>query len=169
MKCPRCTNSLNQKMYENVEIDVCSSCGGTWLDEGELTQIIQTEDEEFTTTMVHETIKGSSKGVPEDEQETKLLCPKCDEEMTSSNYNYSSGIIIDTCREGHGVWLDKNELEKVQINGEHWANQAKKHEQEWSSLSRNTRKKAMKDMDDSERSARGNFILGRLFNKLLGQ
>ncbi|MBK8393697.1 MAG: zf-TFIIB domain-containing protein [Leptospiraceae bacterium] len=40
--------------------------------------------------------------------------------MQHINYQYSSGIMIDRCNLNHGVWLDKDELEKIQVFVERW-------------------------------------------------
>jgi len=39
MNCPRCKNEMMEIMKHGVVIDVCSSCGGMWLDKGELAKI----------------------------------------------------------------------------------------------------------------------------------
>ena len=38
--CPKCEGKLVTGNFENVQIDVCDTCGGVWLDAGELQQII---------------------------------------------------------------------------------------------------------------------------------
>ena len=43
MKCPRCDGSLQESKFEEVLIDTCDSCGGVWLDSGELQQLTQKE------------------------------------------------------------------------------------------------------------------------------
>ena len=43
MKCPRCTGKLHAETYDEVGIDRCDTCGGVWLDAGELEQIISEE------------------------------------------------------------------------------------------------------------------------------
>ena len=43
MPCPRCTGKLHSQMYDEVNIDRCDTCGGVWLDAGELEQIISVE------------------------------------------------------------------------------------------------------------------------------
>jgi len=40
MKCPKCGMDLQTLSRGPVEIDTCFSCGGVWLDAGELEQII---------------------------------------------------------------------------------------------------------------------------------
>ena len=36
MDCPRCTGKLHAEVYDEVNIDRCDTCGGIWLDAGEL-------------------------------------------------------------------------------------------------------------------------------------
>ena len=38
-KCPRCSGTLSTQLSENVETEICSNCGGTWLDVNELKQL----------------------------------------------------------------------------------------------------------------------------------
>jgi ribosomal protein L37AE/L43A len=35
-RCPRCGGHLAERVHHHMKIDVCESCGGTWLDKGEL-------------------------------------------------------------------------------------------------------------------------------------
>jgi uncharacterized protein len=41
MHCPKCGQKLATESYGNVEVDVCPSCKGMWLDAQELEQIVQ--------------------------------------------------------------------------------------------------------------------------------
>ena len=46
MTCPRCDNvNLSVSERQGVEIDVCPTCRGVWLDRGELDKIIERYDE----------------------------------------------------------------------------------------------------------------------------
>jgi uncharacterized protein len=42
-KCPRCGIDLEERDHNGVKIDQCGSCGGMWLDKGEL-EIIEEID-----------------------------------------------------------------------------------------------------------------------------
>ncbi len=46
LNCPKCDGKLVETNYENIKIDVCSSCTGVWLDAGELAQIVQKDTDE---------------------------------------------------------------------------------------------------------------------------
>ncbi len=41
MHCPKCGQKLAPEEYGQVEVDVCPSCKGMWLDAQELEQIIE--------------------------------------------------------------------------------------------------------------------------------
>ena len=41
MKCPKCGGNLAEKPMNGVRVDVCTECGGIWLDAGELEQVRQ--------------------------------------------------------------------------------------------------------------------------------
>ncbi len=45
LDCPKCDGKLVETSYENIKIDVCSTCTGAWLDAGELAQIAVKEDD----------------------------------------------------------------------------------------------------------------------------
>ncbi len=40
MVCPRCNSELIETVKHGVVIDHCSTCGGIWLDKGELAKIL---------------------------------------------------------------------------------------------------------------------------------
>lgn len=40
LQCPKCDGSLVETDYEDIKIDVCNKCSGTWFDAGELAQIV---------------------------------------------------------------------------------------------------------------------------------
>lgn len=39
LHCPKCGTTLAQERIEDVEVDVCPSCHGVWLDDGELNKL----------------------------------------------------------------------------------------------------------------------------------
>ena len=43
MMCPLCARPLDPVERQGVEIDYCSQCGGIWLDQGELSELIRRE------------------------------------------------------------------------------------------------------------------------------
>ena len=49
-----------------------------------------------------------------------LQCPKCDGRTDAVNYGGDSGVVIDKCTGCGGIWLDAQEIEKVQMLVEGW-------------------------------------------------
>lgn len=116
MNCPVCSATLETITYEGIAIETCPSCGGEWLDDGELLQVAETRDELFSAEERQAIANATSfVGVPANEPGRRRECPKCGAMMQQLNYAYDTGVIIDRCTANHGVWLDASELEKVQI------------------------------------------------------
>ncbi|GAG56919.1 unnamed protein product [marine sediment metagenome] len=47
MVCPRCGMTMDIEKAGDIEVDVCLTCGGVWLDEGELEKLKETSEEGF--------------------------------------------------------------------------------------------------------------------------
>jgi Zn-finger nucleic acid-binding protein len=136
MNCPRCNTAFETTVYEGVEIDKCNQCNGTWLDEGEIVKIVQTKEETFDPKLIRETLTQGFTGIPKNEQQTVVHCPKCQSDMKAINYDYSSGVILDRCLECHGLWLDGSELEKVQIIREQSDEDFQRSKEDWIALAK---------------------------------
>lgn len=117
MNCPTCDVPLEDVDYEGVELDYCKTCGGFWLDEGELNKIVRYHEKRFAPEQVAQAKELMRRnpilGVPMEEK--KVLCPHCGKECRKSA---SSGVHIDHCPDNAGIWLDKGELELLQIAAE---------------------------------------------------
>lgn len=120
--CPRCDRKLHQETYEGATLDVCPDCNGYWCDYDELKHITTRRDKEFDQQK-REQIEADEDAAEVSQMEEltpELDCVLCGELMERVNYQYTSGIIIDSCKQGHGVWLDEGEIEDVQIFEEKW-------------------------------------------------
>jgi uncharacterized protein len=51
MHCPKCGQQLATEICDSVEIDVCPSCKGVWLDSGELGTIVQSTGSFFQSCL----------------------------------------------------------------------------------------------------------------------
>jgi len=112
MKCLRCeTVELEiQALGEGadvVEVDVCPSCRGIWLDAAELAKI---DDNFFVDVERMELLKATP--APGDRG---LSCPRCAKApaLEKVHPRGHKNLVIDTCPACHGFWLDRGELEKV--------------------------------------------------------
>lgn len=119
--CVNGCGDMAATLYEGVEIDVCQACSGVWLDFGELTRIVEIKDASWSESVIEKVLASmGEKGVPAYERDRELTCRVCSEVLPPSNYQTNSGLIVNACPNGHGVWLDAGELEKLQIYMERW-------------------------------------------------
>lgn len=125
MKCPDCSNTLRRMRYEGVEIHTCDGCGGEFIGPQQLVHIVRTRDARFDAQLKAKLADRQPLfGVPVEETDRALACPACEVDMTIVNYGGDSGVFIDKCRDCGGVWLDNEELEKIQILVERWQDEA---------------------------------------------
>jgi hypothetical protein len=59
--CPRCGIALAQREHHGVAVDECSTCGGIWLDKGELEQLNERQDEGWATRWLRSVLSGSQR------------------------------------------------------------------------------------------------------------
>ncbi|MCD6097785.1 zf-TFIIB domain-containing protein [bacterium] len=103
LKCPRCGGGFAFEKHDGKTILRCNNCRGIWIDSSTLSQIVEERELDFPDEEVTES--SVEKG--------EICCPVCGKAMQRVNYSYSTGIIIDRCPDGHGVWLDAGELKKI--------------------------------------------------------
>jgi len=112
MKCLRCESIELEGQARGdgadvFEIDACPSCRGIWLDARELAKI---DDNFFVDVERMELEKSEASADDRD-----LRCPRCDgaPRLEKVHPRRFRQLIIDTCPECRGFWLDRGELEKV--------------------------------------------------------
>jgi len=121
MQCPNCRSPLKQVDYEGILIEVCESCEGQFLDDGELRNITRARERKYDAESRHALAKASKiQGVVLSKVDRKLSCPKCGGTTKAVNYGGDSGIIIDRCEQCRGIWLDGGELAKIEMLVEGW-------------------------------------------------
>lgn len=110
MKCPRDSAALERREVHERPIDVCPTCGGMFLDRGELRKVADETagDVEFSTidqdSLQHPDATGP------------ISCPRDGAAMQKVEFNIDTNIILDHCLDCHGFWLDAPEL--IRINEE---------------------------------------------------
>ena len=100
MNCPACKASMAILEYNGVELDFCFSCKGCWLDAGELGLILNGTPDRPDDLKLERASRG------------KRRCPRCGARMLVGPAP-ATGVEVDACPAGHGVWLDAGELEQV--------------------------------------------------------
>ena len=149
MKCPNCSGSMRQEVYESVTIDICSTCLGVWLDHGELSTIISIREQRFDADEINKAIQSClPQEISLEENSRDLACPKCAELMAPVPYQYSSGIMINKCPHKHGMWLDQGELDKIQIYVEKWEDEVLANADAYNSLLKNLKQRQETMLDE---------------------
>lgn len=170
MQCVHCGTDLVPEAYEEATVDRCPGCQGVWLDSGELSKIVETMEVPMPDETVQDTLAVAFEGVPQDEQARLRRCPKCGAAMHTVNYDYSSGVILDRCPKGHGIWLDGGELEKVQAHAEYWADKVDKEAEEWESYVAAVVKQRTRAADENRKwSLRlARYLINSIIRRCLG-
>lgn len=97
MRCPACRAELVVVEREGVELDWCPFCRGLWFDAGEMEAV------EATLGVAFAPLQGPR-------NPGHRPCPRCDAPMDAIQVAGSAPLSVDTCPQGHGVWLDYGEL-----------------------------------------------------------
>lgn len=104
LKCPGCGTIMETKQEADITLDMCKSCGGVFLDKGELNDLAtgMSGDIEFCS-------------IDNDSHKDKYPsrnCPRCEKQVFRKiNLLRLSDLIFDYCSKCEGLYLDRNELE----------------------------------------------------------
>jgi Zn-finger nucleic acid-binding protein len=105
MNCIVCNEPMVVLELDEVEIDHCLACGGTWLDSGELEAILENPRE------VREMLGEMAKGAAHKRSDRK--CPICLKKMEYVTVGKAVQVRLDKCPQGDGFWFDRGELEQI--------------------------------------------------------
>jgi len=105
MKCPVCKEPTIVLELDEIEIDYCTSCGGIWLDAGELDLLI--EDEKDRELLLSSFQKDA------EHPEKPYKCPICGKKMDKVHVGENKDVLLDKCPDNDGLWFDKGELKDV--------------------------------------------------------
>jgi Zn-finger nucleic acid-binding protein len=108
MECPVDGTVLETHTFYSVSIEECRQCRGLWFEEDELRKtkdeakpVLNWLDFDLWSNQDAFAVVGSSR-----------RCPQCGKNMAVVSYA-STGITVDYCVEGHGVWLQKGDFESI--------------------------------------------------------
>ena len=110
MDCPKCKIELRKKSIQGIDVDECAKCEGIWFENDELKQVKNKTDSDLNW-MDFEIWKHPDRFKA---KSTKYNCPTCENSMDVLDYN-NTQVEIDYCTNCKGIWLDKNELQKIII------------------------------------------------------
>jgi len=108
MNCPKCHNNMHEMTLEGVELDFCPSCKGLWFDHDEIA---------FMTELPTDIPDLAE--VEQDARKTEYACPRCGTTLEEMKFVKAEDLLIDRCPQCKGIWLDKDELQKVEEIASH--------------------------------------------------
>lgn len=85
----------------------CGQCHGLWFDRDELGRVEELPDSELMADF-QDQLDGS--GPLTQDSGRGRTCPRCGQPLENHQYDISSGVWIDSCPNGEGVWLDYGEV-----------------------------------------------------------
>ena len=106
LTCVKCTSVLDKARVGDVEVDLCPSCGGLWLDHGEIERIGRGKPGDVDN--LRQALTGST--TPDPASETTNSCPACPGQLKEV---VLGPVHVDYCVKCHGVFLDKGELDQA--------------------------------------------------------
>jgi Zn-finger nucleic acid-binding protein len=117
MICPVCKYDMIVVEYRSIELDYCNSCKGVWFDSGELELLLKLQDLEEPEAFLDGIINSQEAISPEKKRD----CPICGHKMKKTAIGEQPKILIDICRNGHGLWFDGGEVAQLMkhLAGEH--------------------------------------------------
>jgi len=117
MICPACKYDMIVVEYHNIELDYCNSCKGVWFDYGELELLLESHSLEEPKAFFDGILNSQETVSPE----KKRNCPLCGHKMKKTTIGGQPEILIDICRDEHGLWFDGGEVTQLirHLAGEH--------------------------------------------------
>ncbi len=115
--CPVDDFTLRPVTYEDVTIDTCPHCSGVWLDAGELESIQSAQTSDFRDVPSGGAMDSVSaaEDMAKARSESPRGCVVCNAGLEKKEYAFTSQVMIDQCPNGHGMWLDKDELARLEM------------------------------------------------------
>lgn len=106
MKCPNCKDEylIPAMTQQGVEVDFCSQCEGIWLDKNEI----------YHFTKIPSYLKAKIEEAMRLKQPSPRISPSVGAPMVQLSI-LDGEIDIDYCPESEGIWLDKDEINKLPV------------------------------------------------------
>jgi Zn-finger nucleic acid-binding protein len=166
MLCPRCETTLEAMEYEGTLVHACEGCGGEFVSGESLGEIVRTKRANLPDEL-REALDECTPlhGIDVDDV-VACGCPVCECEMQLVNYGGDTGVMIDRCSRCDGVWLDSEELEKIQILQERWMEDAPRAIQSMAFELEKERANALDGTSGAFRGSRFGFI-NAVLNRIL--
>ncbi len=95
--------------YQDIELDHCPYCRGTWFDSGEMDLLLRSMELEGSSLLLDRITHRKQA----ESTEKKRRCPICNRNMGKYAVGPVSGILVDACLKEHGIWFDSGEVRSL--------------------------------------------------------
>lgn len=107
MNCPRCQTPLAVQQAGNLTMNCCFQCGGLFLDGAASKRVVEAVDPQAVAA-AQQVSSHARSAVATDAVAPCPVCAKPTDRMPIP----AASVTVDVCRE-HGVWFDRDELQRV--------------------------------------------------------
>lgn len=104
--CPNCREPLVVIELAGIELDRCVVCQGTWLDAGEIEQVVALAG--VAPGQLSAALHAAGGG-----RRDRRRCPRCNRRMWVIDLGDQPRVPVDRCPRGHGLWFDRGEVQAV--------------------------------------------------------
>ena len=108
-RCHSCQQGLVAKTSGEHLLLGCPNCEGTWIPAESLIAALREDQEDEELLGAVDSDGASDIGNTFAPSRVSRNCPACEEPMENHKFD-DSGVWIDSCPHGHGIWLDRGEL-----------------------------------------------------------
>jgi Zn-finger nucleic acid-binding protein len=108
--CPVCPGAeLRAALLGDTRLHECGGCSAVWMHAAAFERLCASREQRASAlALLAPPLPGAAAGGPV----RYVPCPECRKLMHRVNFARASGVIVDVCQ-GHGVWLDRGELQRV--------------------------------------------------------
>jgi len=99
--CPECNMKMCEIKIRNENFSYCVLCHGCWLPGGILQKYT-----DFETDVPSSNLK---------DRNSKYSCPTCKEKMRECVFLKPHNLLVDICKNSHGVYLEQGEFDRAII------------------------------------------------------
>jgi Zn-finger nucleic acid-binding protein len=103
MDCPKCLQAMEPVMFESVEVDRCTNCGGIWFDLQEHEHLRLLPGSQAIDT-------GSPELGERYDQFRDIDCPRCGVPMIKMRDAARTDLQYESCKVCYGIYFDAGEF-----------------------------------------------------------
>lgn len=106
-RCPNCGHGLEAADLNHITVHDCPGCGGIWFARDELRRAKDNAEHGDLRWIDFDLFAAAENARP-----GTRACPTCGEALHVIVYPHSK-VRVDVCAADHGVWLDRDEFDKI--------------------------------------------------------